>query len=521
MYHTTQKQKDESIEKTQALLKSIEDGIKNVLNSETFKKFLDCQSKFHTYSFNNTMLIFTQRPDATRVAGFKAWNKFDRHVMKGEKGISILAPYVYKYKKDENVLDAKTGQPVKNPDGTIKTQKVEAQGMTFHRVAVFDIKQTDGKELPEICKELTGNSDNALNIVKAIKGISEIPIVGENITNGSKGYFSPIEKKIAFKVGMSIDQTAKTLVHEYAHSKLHSDLTNNIDRATKETQAESVAYIVSKHFGLDTSDYSFQYLASWASKGLKELKESFDTIQRAADETINKVENYLEHEQELHKYPCPVKVAILTSDNDRLKEGQTLNLYEADKVFREIKTEQSQTALHNHNNSDYNYSKVTVNVIEPPNTYSTVNFDFGDNTYNDITECVKLKLSYDLTNYLFKQLDKAKIQESVIKAYVNEFPAIKHITQETAIIINKINEHNGHTLSINEIKDLYKETGKKLESNLDSKECLNNYNDLTKVTIDLKHAQLIEKNDQIHENMQQSQQSKDNITKTHTLEPEI
>ena len=173
--------------KSKELLGKLETGIKEAMNSESYKAFLKMQSFFHNYSFNNAMLIFMQRPDATRVAGFNTWKKLERYVMKGEKGISILAPNQYKFEKYVDKMDAKTNKPIKDPKtGEIIKEKVEATGLAFRPVTVFDVKQTGGKELPEICNELQGNSFNAESIINAIKKITDVPIVEKNIESGAK-----------------------------------------------------------------------------------------------------------------------------------------------------------------------------------------------------------------------------------------------------------------------------------------------------------------------------------------------
>lgn len=290
-------------DKTKELLEKLENGIKDTMNSEKYKAFLKFQSQFHNYSFNNQMLIYLQRPDATYVSGFKSWEKLDRHVMKGEKGISILAPNNYTYKKEVDKIDPKTNKPVRDPiTGEIQKESVSVEGRSFRKVSVFDVKQTDGKELPSICNELKGNSLNAENVIKAVKNICKIPIIEKVIESGAKGYYSRLEDLIAINKGMALDQTAKTLIHEYAHSQLHNtEAASLIDRATKEVQAESVAYIVSNRFGVDTSQYSFDYLANWSSgRELKELKQSFDLIQKTADSIIVKIENVLNNQVTLN-----------------------------------------------------------------------------------------------------------------------------------------------------------------------------------------------------------------------------
>jgi len=287
--------------KYKEILEKLETGIREAMNSDKYKEFLRVQSKFYNYSFNNTMLIYMQRPDATYVAGIKTWNKLGRSVNAGEKGIKILAPIPYNYEKFIEKIDPITNKPVIDENtGEVVKEKVTVTGIKFKVVSVFDIKQTSGKELPEICKELEGNSVNAEAVIRAIKYISDVPIEFKNIDSGAKGYFIRSDDnkgKIVIKDGMSLDQTAKTLIHEYAHSQLHNSDNLILDRSTREVQAESIAFIVADRFGIDTSEYSFEYLASWSSdKELSELKSSFDIIQKTASKIIQAIEDSLSNE---------------------------------------------------------------------------------------------------------------------------------------------------------------------------------------------------------------------------------
>ena len=307
-------------EKINAIMEQLEKGISETLDSEKYKQFLKVQSMFHSYSFNNAMLIYMQKPDATRVAGYKTWlTKFERQVQRGEKGITILAPCPYKYEKDVKKINKDTGKE------EIKIATVE--GLRFRAVKVFDVSQTDGKPLPEICQELTGNSHNSDSIIKAIKQFSKVPIAEKVIADGSKGYYSIIKNLIAINAGMSPDQTAKTLIHEYAHSQLHNtEAGAKLDRSTKEVQAESVAFIVSNHFGIDTSEYSFEYLASWSSgKDLKELKQSFDLIQKTANKFIENIDAVLNKDLTLQLQCYTVAVGSKINILGEIKDYMQMN----------------------------------------------------------------------------------------------------------------------------------------------------------------------------------------------------
>ena len=281
----------------------LEQGITELFNSERFKEYLQVMSKFHNYSFNNTLLIAMQKPDASHIVGFSAWkNTFKRNVMKGQKGIKILAPSPYTVKKEIEKIDPLTQKPVIGKDGKPVTEEKEITIPAFKVVSVFDVSQTEGKELPNIAVDtLTGNVELYEDFFKALKETSPVPIAFEKIEGGAHGYYHLEDKRIAIDEGMSELQTIKTAIHETAHAKLHDiDLTspmdgqNRVDRRTREVEAESVAYTVCQHYGLDTSDYSFGYVAGWSSgRELAELKSSLETIRSAAAEIINSIDGKL------------------------------------------------------------------------------------------------------------------------------------------------------------------------------------------------------------------------------------
>lgn len=256
-------------------------GVQELFESERYTKYLDTMSRFHNYSANNCVLIMMQCPQATHVAGFNTWkNAFKRNVKKGEKAIRILAPLPFT-KKIEKV----------NADGEI--EETELKLMTFRAVPVFDISQTDGEELPEIVNDLLGKVDGYGALIEALKGIAPVPVAFEEIMGGSHGYYSLTEKRIAIKEGMSELQTVKTLIHEIAHALLHDKEGEqaDADRRTMEVQAESVAYTVSKALGLETADYSFGYIAGWATgREAKELTASLEIIRKTASAIIDGVQ---------------------------------------------------------------------------------------------------------------------------------------------------------------------------------------------------------------------------------------
>ena len=286
-------------QKVKEITDKLEEGLKELFESEKYKSYLSTMSKFHNYSVNNTLLIAMQKPEASLVAGFRAWQKnFNRHVNKGEKGIRILAPAPYIIKEERDKLDPVTGEVMLDKEGMPQTEEVEVKIPAFRAVSVFDVSQTDGEPIPELeAKELLSTVEGYEDFIKAVTYVAPAPISFEDIPGSSKGFFSPTENRIAVQEGMSESQTLKTMVHETAHSMLHSkEVDSDIlapakDRNTKEVEAESIAFTVCSHFGIDTSEYSFGYIAGWSSgRDMKELKSSLDTIRRTASELITGIE---------------------------------------------------------------------------------------------------------------------------------------------------------------------------------------------------------------------------------------
>ena len=360
-------------QRVQELTDKLEQGLQDLFNSDSYCNYLRTMSKFHNYSFNNTLLIAMQKPDASLVAGFGKWrDDFERHVKKGEKGIKILAPSPYKVKKQMEKIDPATQKPVIGADGKPVTEEQEIEIPAFRVVTVFDVSQTEGKEIPDIAvSELTGSVEQYQDFFAALEKASPVPIAFENIEGGAHGYYHLEEKRIAIDEGMSELQTLKTAIHEIAHAKLHAidkdapatEQADRPDRRTREVQAESVAYAVCQHYGLDTSDYSFGYVAGWSSgRELSELKASLETIRKAANELITDIDGHLaqlqqereakqeaEQPQEqqtpdqteapaLDPAAEPV-VTVLWSESPHLQEGQTMPLHEADALFAKLDAE--------------------------------------------------------------------------------------------------------------------------------------------------------------------------------------
>ena len=287
-------------EKVKEITARLEQGVQAIFDSDRYKEFLTAMSKFHDYSLNNTILIAMQ--GGNLVKGYSQWQKeFDRHVKSGEKGIKIFAPAPYKVKKLVDKIDPDTRKPILDSEGKTVKEEKEVTVPAFKVVTVFDISQTEGKEFPDLSvKPLLADVEQYEDFFAALEKASPVPIAFEQITNGANGYFSLTDKRIAIKEGVSELQAVKTAIHEIAHAKLHDvDLNapleeqNRIDRRSREVQAESVAYTVCQHFGLDTSDYSFGYVAGWSSgKEMTELKASLETIQETAKELITEIEGH-------------------------------------------------------------------------------------------------------------------------------------------------------------------------------------------------------------------------------------
>ena len=287
-------------EKVKEITARLEQGVQAIFDSDRYKEFLTAMSKFHDYSLNNTILIAMQ--GGNLVKGYSQWQKeFDRHVKSGEKGIKIFAPAPYKVKKLVDKIDPDTRKPILDSEGKTVKEEKEVTVPAFKVVTVFDISQTEGKEFPDLSvKPLLADVEQYEDFFAALEKASPVPIAFEQITNGANGYFSLTDKRIAIKEGVSELQAVKTAIHEIAHAKLHDvDLNapleeqNRVDRHTREVEAESVAYTVCQHFGLDTSDYSFGYVAGWSSgKEMTELKASLETIQATAKELITEIEGH-------------------------------------------------------------------------------------------------------------------------------------------------------------------------------------------------------------------------------------
>ena len=278
------------------MAQKLEAGVKDVFQGENYKAYLDFCAKMPRYSINNQILIMMQKPDATMCQSFTGWKEMGRFVKKGEKGIRVMAPAPYKMEREQDKL-GNDGKPVLDKDGEPVKEVVEVKVNAFKPVSTFDISQTEGEPVPRLgVDELTGSVEGYATLMEAIKQASPVPISFENIESGAKGYYQVEENRIAIQEGMSEVQTVKTALHEASHASLHNKEAMNADsdkksRNQKECEAESVAYVVCQHYGIDTAEYSFPYVAGWSSdKEIPELKASLDTIRRAASDLIVKID---------------------------------------------------------------------------------------------------------------------------------------------------------------------------------------------------------------------------------------
>ena len=302
-------QKTSNREKVKEIVAGIESGIKDLFQSDRYAEYLRTMSRFHSYSYRNTLLIHMQRPDATLVAGFNKWkNQFQRHVKKGEKGMTILAPTPFKKKIEQQKLDPDTHAPVRDEDGNIVTEEKTVEIPMFRPVKVFDVKQTDGEPLPSLTMDLAGNVRHYEAFLEALCRTSPVPIDFKTIDKNIDGYFSPARQRIAIQEGMSEIQTVCTVIHEITHAVLHNreqdqqaaaagtegaEPKKPKDEQTMEVEAESVAYAVCQYYGIETSANSLGYIASWSGgKELPELKASLEIISKTANFLITGIDRH-------------------------------------------------------------------------------------------------------------------------------------------------------------------------------------------------------------------------------------
>ena len=276
------------------LTENLEKTIQQFMESEKYKAFLTQMAQFHSYSLNNQILIALQKPDATLCASYAGWKKNERHVKPGEKGIKIICPAPYKTQTIKNKVNPQTGEIEYSTDGSPKKKVVEKVIPAYKIGYTFDISQTEGKDLPEITQRLQGDLDTyQKNLLQALQKISPVPVLFQPIQGDANGYYHKVEKTIVVDDNLSEKQTLKTLVHELSHALLHNTDVPDVpkDSSIKEVQAESIAYIVCQYFGIDSSEYSFGYIAGWSSdKEVSELKNSLEIIRTTSNKIITEAE---------------------------------------------------------------------------------------------------------------------------------------------------------------------------------------------------------------------------------------
>ena len=336
--------REKQAEQLKEITDKLEQGVSDVFSSDNYKQFLDTMAKFPRYSVNNNILIMMQKPDAQMCQSFTGWKEMGRFVKKGEKGIKILAPAPYTIQREQTKLDDR-GNPMLDKDGEPIMESVEIKVNAFKVVSTFDVSQTEGKELPTLgVDELTGGVDGYGTFLEALKEVCPVPMTFENIEGGAKGFYSQTEKRIAIQEGMSEAQTVKTAIHEMAHQKLHAIENHGPKqtRGSKEVEAESVAYTVCQHYGIDTSDYSFSYVAGWSEgKEMPELKASLDTIRRAASEMITAIDEKVEElvAQKTQEQIAEVPESAKPDTVDRKEELAELLKATVEKVSADTKKE--------------------------------------------------------------------------------------------------------------------------------------------------------------------------------------
>lgn len=316
-------------DKLKELLEQAEQGTKAVFESENYRNYLATMSKFHSYSFRNSLLILMQKPEATHVAGYAAWKKkFNRQVQRGESGIQIVGYSPRKVNVEQEKKDS-SGNTIIGADGKPVMEKVTRQVPSYVPVSVFDVSQTEGEPLPQLVNELNGSVEAYQDLMQAIRDVSPFPVSFEEIQGGAKGFCDPVTQRIVIQQGMSEAQSVKTAIHEVTHADLHAPeqnliLADRTDRRTREIEAESTAFVVCEHYGIDTSDYTFPYLASWSSsKELAELQSSLETIQKQAGDLIDKIDTRLtelqkDKEKDLFTEITPDQVKTLASSFEKV-----------------------------------------------------------------------------------------------------------------------------------------------------------------------------------------------------------
>lgn len=412
-------------ERIKEIIQQLEAGIKDMYTSKKYMEYLTTMSKFHGYSLNNTLLIAAQNPQASLVAGFNSWEKnFDRHVKRGEKAIKILAPAPYTRKVLHEKVNPDTGEMLLDKNGNPIKEEIEVKLTSFRVVSVFDVSQTVGKELPSMAHDLEDNINDYPLYMQALKEVSDVPIVFEKIEGAAHGYYNRATDSIAVKTGMSESQTLKTMIHEIAHSILHNENVADAgekNRRTKEVEAESVAYTVCKHFGIDTSGYSFGYIAGWsADKELSELKASLETIRKTSSGLITGVEDKLE------KLRLDKNIDISDRLSENVTESVTSELQHSKDIMRAALGNTEDILSSYENNNSKNVTKTVTVVAEEKVRYESIMsvreaMENREHTYHGAYADIGKVLDNYTTNVLIEYLKNNEPGgESSLRTYVEE-----------------------------------------------------------------------------------------------------
>lgn len=290
-------EKKDKKEALKEITEQLEKSIHDFMNGEKYKNFLNQMSKFHSYSLNNQILIAIQRPKATICASYSGWKSQGRQVKKGETGIKIICPALYKKEKIKDVIDPKTGKPELLADGSVKREIVSIV-IPYYKIGyTFDVSQTEGKPLVQLSQQLTGElTDSQKELKEALLQVCPVPVSFRPIEDSANGFYSLDKNEITVDSTISEKQSLKTLIHELAHATIHNVNIPDVpkDSPTREVQAESIAYVICEYFGMDVSEYSFGYIAGWSTgKDIKELKQSLEIIHNTSNDIISKVEQTL------------------------------------------------------------------------------------------------------------------------------------------------------------------------------------------------------------------------------------
>ena len=451
----------------------LEQGVKELFESERYQAYLRAMSKFHDYSLNNTLLILLQKPDASLVAGFNKWrDEFERHVKAEEKGIKIFAPAHKKIRKEVEKLDPDTGKPIIGEDGKPVMEMKEITIPRYKVVNVFDVSQTDGKAIPDMSVDaLTGSIEQYEDFWRALKEISPVPVELEKIESGAHGYYSIADKRIAIDEGMSELQTIKTLIHEIAHAKLHDiDLSlppqerqERPNQRTREVEAESIAYTVCQHFGLETSEYSFGYIAGWSSdKEIAELKASLETIRQTASELIGEIEGRFAELQAQREaaQDSPEKIAEDLFDLMRDFDPDYMRSYENDRAAQVASTVDSLKT------NDTAHIEMMLGITrddagsEEVRQRATALLDrvSAFKEQNNTFSIYQLRGGDDTRDYRFEPLDRLKERGMTVDraSYELVYSAPLHDIETLESIYQRFNighpeDFTGHSLSVSDV----------------------------------------------------------------------